>query len=355
MARVVLRRIVVDPDPVIERKITSRPPGVLDVELGVGEQVTALRPRIGFGVCVVIAQQRVGIGVVGVEQVDRIAIELDGPARSGAGGQEFLRPLEGDPGLDGVGFPHFAQMVAYLKDGVAVEIGCTVVHGRVGGVADAAEGHVRNEPQRIERRVPRRNIDPELVPVHCVEIFGVERQGVLADADQQLVEHGRRNRVLRVHRCAFARLVEYDRGQGKIQRAGDPGGVGRVLLVGIVLHARIQLPVRARSIIDAAGLGAARITAASGGKVVRIEAPRRHRIDVVRQREQVQNGLAGFSQPRSRNQKSGKRFLSVERIVDSDERAIGVVGLRKIALALERGGYGDRLGPVLNLLMLKFL
>src|SRR5207249_6989118 len=103
--------------------------------------------------------QRVGVSVVGVERIGAVPVELEGAARGGVGELDFARPLYVDAGLDGVRSGDLAEVVHQAVNGVAVPIRRAIAQRRVGGVGDAAERHIGDEVQRVERRVALRDID----------------------------------------------------------------------------------------------------------------------------------------------------------------------------------------------------
>jgi len=94
---VVLRRVMVEADAIIQGKRAGDAPGVLEIQLEVLEEIIAARAPGGFGVSVVAAQERVGVGVVRVVLVGGVPVELDGAAGGGIGVLYLARALQINP------------------------------------------------------------------------------------------------------------------------------------------------------------------------------------------------------------------------------------------------------------------
>jgi len=128
-----------------------------------------------------------------------------------------------------------------------------------------------------------------------------------------------------------------------------------MLLVHVVAQPYVHLPVGARRVVSAQDLRAARICACLGGEIVGLVKPRRVEIHIVGQRENVEDGFAYRCEALRRDDIAGKGRLAIQRILDGDQGAIGVVVVREVARPFRRRGHRHRLGAVGDALVLKLL
>ena len=254
-----------------------------------------------------------------------------------------------------MGPPDLTDVIHEAVNGVSVEIRRPIAERRIRRVRDAAERHVRNQIQRIQRGVPLRNIDAQRRPVYFAQIFRAVSQGILADTDNRLIEHRRRDRIRGVDTRPAPRLLEDDRRNVKIQRSVHPKPIGRVLQIRVIRQPDISLPARADLIIQSQNLRAPVVTARLRREVIPLVQPARTQIRIVRHRKNIQNILADLRHARHRQHISRELDLIVQRILYGNQLAVHIEGFRKIALAFQRGGHGNCLGPVSHALVLELL
>src|SRR5229473_7806780 len=166
-------------------------PGVLGVDFEVRKAVLALGTRRGLGVVVEGANKRVGVGIVGVVGIVRTVVtKRDRAAGGRVRGLVFARALDVRAEFVGMGAGNLADVFHHAEDGVAVVVRQAVAERWIRGIGPV-ERDVGDQIGWVERWVPLRKLNAGSGPRDGRRILRVIEQFVLADAENEFVEHRR--------------------------------------------------------------------------------------------------------------------------------------------------------------------
>src|SRR5262249_28006112 len=185
-------------------------PVVLEIPFDIGRTILPLEDAdVRLLETVELPEQRVGVRMPGVVRVVRVVAERDG---GGIAGRLILAAaLVIESRLQRVCSDNLADVVIYVEGRVAVLIWELAVAGSAGKVLvrDAAEGDVEPLCGRIVRERQREiEAEPGIGPRS--RISRIERQSVMARAENELVGQRRRERGRDVERAVPGRRLFED-------------------------------------------------------------------------------------------------------------------------------------------------
>ncbi len=323
---IVLRLHPVKPDAVFKSELRGRAPVVLDIPFDVPGAVLAVQHLIRLLQRIIIAKQRVRKRPVGIQRVIRVTVEVDDAVDGSERGLVLQALMQVNAAPECVGIVNLRNAVGDVVGVVEVEEGCACETGG-GGIGNAAVVPILHQLQLVGIRERHRVGHPDFAGVESIRDRG-DVQVVARRAEDELVG---------------------ERGIDDGSHVGDVGPSGspkthrseRYVVAGVPLavsHAgfvvspdvtRVRLPLVVDVVIAAVDVLAPRIGVGSRGLVIvrGVHADCvRHDLHAIRVKTILRDDIAG------------ERRFPIRRIENGHRCPAAVVGLREVALTLERRG-----------------